>query len=123
MMSEWESAGILIFDEGEERQYTRLVRRMGVFNPIRSRHGLWPDGKEYKNIPIEHVVEDPSFRRSKNSYFIQLADFCGYAMLQRERPTTSEKRARYRLHEAFPMLDAICVKEANRKDPFGIIRA
>lgn len=29
-----DSRGVLIFDEGEERAYTRLVRNMGVYNPI-----------------------------------------------------------------------------------------
>lgn len=122
-MRDWDSTAILIFDEGESRQYTHLVRKLGVYNPIRSSHGVWPDGKEYRNIPIEHVIEDPNFRNSKQSYFIQMADFCGYAMLQKERPTKSAKRARLRLHEAFPLLGAICVKEANPHDPFGIVRA
>jgi hypothetical protein len=93
---------------------------MAVYNPIRSRFGVWEDGKEYKNMPTELIIEDPSFRRSSQSYFIQLADFCGYALLQRERPTAS--RMRYGIHEMFPTLEPICVKEANPYDPFGTIR-
>lgn len=121
-MQEWGSVAALFFDEGEERAYTKLIRRMGVYNPIRSQYGRWPGGNEYRNMPIEHVIEDPSFRRSKQSYFIQLADFCGYAMLQRERPTTNPRRARYGLHEVFETLAPICVMEAYRADPFGIVR-
>lgn len=122
-LEEWGGRGILVFDEGEELAYRKLVRKMGVFNPIPSARGGWPDGSQYRNLPIERVIEDPFFKMSRQSYFIQLADFCGYAMLQRERPTTSEKKARLRLHESFPLLEQICVKEANRRDPFGIIRA
>jgi hypothetical protein len=121
-MLEWHSTGVIFFDEGEERAYTKLVRRMGVYNPIRSQYGRWPDGNEFRNIPIEYVIEDPNFRRSKQSYFIQLADFCGYALLQRERPTANPKRMRYRLHEVFERLGPICVREAFRQDPFGIVR-
>src|SRR5688572_25559548 len=32
----WGSHGVLICDEGNESGYTRLIRRMGVFNPIPS---------------------------------------------------------------------------------------
>jgi hypothetical protein len=116
------SVAMLIFDEGEERVYTRLVRKMGVYNPIPSAFGMWPGGAQYRNIPIEHVIEDPSFRRSKQSYFIQLADFCGYALLQKERPTMCPKKRRFGLHDGFQILQPICVKEANPGDPFGIIR-
>jgi hypothetical protein len=121
-MKECQSKAVLIFDEGEERTYTRLVRKMGVFNPIKSMYRCWEDGNETKNIPIEHVIEDPTFRRSKQSYFIQLADFCGYSLLQKERPTTNLKKARLRLHECFDILRPICVREANQSDPFGIVR-
>jgi len=121
-MQESGSLAVLVFDEGEEREYTKLVRKMGVYNMIRSQFGRWPNGEEYRNIPIENVIEDPYFRRSKQSYFIQLADFCGYALLQKERPTANPKRQRYRLHESFVILDPICVKEANRNDPLGVIR-
>jgi hypothetical protein len=32
---------IVIADEGREREITRIMRKMGVFNPIPSRHGAW----------------------------------------------------------------------------------
>lgn len=119
-MQGWDSQAVLIFDEGEEKAYTGLVRKLGVYNPIPSKFGRWPDGSEYKNLPTEFIIEDPSFRRSKQSYFIQLADFCGYALLQKERPTPS--RMKYGIHEMFPLLESVCVKDANRADPFGTIR-
>jgi hypothetical protein len=119
-MQDWESRAILVFDEGEERAYTRLTRRMAVFNPIRSQYGRWPEGSEFRNIPTDLIIEDPNFRRSSQSFFIQLADFCGYALLQKERPTPG--RMRYNIHETFPVLRPICVTEANPQDEFGIIR-
>ena len=37
----WDSHGILLCDQGKEGDYTRLVRRMNVHNPIPSRFGVW----------------------------------------------------------------------------------
>ncbi len=120
-MKAWGSHALLICDEGKEADYTRLVRRMSVFNPIPSKFGVWRDtGKDYKNIPIDRILEDPFFKESDKSYFIQMADWCAYALLQRERPIPSRKR--YRLHQAFELLAPACVLAANPKDPLGIIR-
>ncbi len=117
----WDSYGILICDEGKEISYTRLVRKMHVFNPIPSRYGGWADtGKPYKNIPIDRIVEDPFFKESSQSYFIQLADFSAYALLRRENQLPSKNR--YGLHKAFDVLSCILVREATTHDPEGIIR-
>jgi hypothetical protein len=37
----WDSHGILLCDQGKEGDYTRLVRRMNIYNPIASRFGSW----------------------------------------------------------------------------------
>jgi len=83
-------------------------------------YGAWPDGKEYKNIPITNIIEDPVFRQSHRSYFIQLVDFCAYALLQKERPTESRKK--FGLDFAWTELVEILVFEANKKDDCGIVR-
>jgi hypothetical protein len=120
-MQEWDSRAILICDEGKEDAYTRMVRRMRVFNPIPSQFGVWTDtGAATKNIPIERVIEDPFFKKSQQSYFIQLADFCAYALLRRERPLPS--KTRYGLDQAFSLLSSILVRQASQRDSEGIIR-
>jgi len=117
----WVSHGVLICDEGKEAAYTRLARRMAVYNPIPSMFGVWPDtGRATRNIPIERIVEDPFFKRSSQSYFIQLVDFAAYALLRRERPT--KHTTRYGLHRAFDGLKPVLVREARPRDPDGIIR-
>ena len=117
----WDSHGLLISDEGKEIEYTRLVRRLAVFNPIPSQYSEWLDtGELTRNIPIERIVEDMFFKDSSQSYFIQLVDFAAYALLRRERPLPS--KTRYGLHTAFDILDPILVKEATKYDPQGIIR-
>jgi len=117
----WGSHGIVICDRGNELTYTRLMRRMGVFNPIPSSQGTWQDtGASWRNIPIERLVEDPFFKPADQSYFIQLCDFAAYALLRRERPL--ESKMRYSLHESFGRLHPILAREARPRDPEGIIR-
>jgi len=115
------SRAILICDTGKEAIYTRLARRMHVHNPIPSKFGIWQDtGSKAKNIPIDRIIEDPFFKKSDHSYFIQLVDFCAYALLRRERPIPSKNK--YGLDQAFQLLQPILVLEASKRDPEGIIR-
>ena len=116
----WGSQAVMIFDEGEEKANTALVRRMRVFNPISGMYGVWPDGKQYKNMPLVLIVEDPVYRQSHRSYFIQLADFCAYALLQKEKPTPS--RMPFGLQVAFHTLADVLVFDAHRADKYGIVR-
>ena len=116
-----DSRAILFCDEGKEAEYTRLVRRMGVYNPIPSQFGEWKgDGTATRNIPIDRIIEDPVFKRSDQSYFLQLADFAAYSLLRRERPVPS--KVKYGLDQAFGELADILVREASTRDPEGIIR-
>ncbi len=117
----WRSHAILICDEGKEAAYTRLVRRMYVYNPIPSQYGVWYDtGQSWKNVPLDRIIEDPFFKDSAQSYFVQLVDFAAYALLRREHPISS--KSRYGLDTAFDILSPILVREARRSDPEGIIR-
>jgi hypothetical protein len=112
---------LIICDQGKEAAYTRLRRRISRYNPIPSQFGVWLDtGETHKNIPIRNIIEDPFFKDSKNSYFIQLVDFCAYALLRRESPIDS--KSMYGIDSAFNHLDPVLMKEASKKDPEGIIR-
>jgi len=119
-MQAWDSHAILICDEGDESTYTRLSRRLSAFNYIPSRFGAWPDGTGARNIPTERILEDPVFKNSSKSFLVQLADFCAFAILQKERPLASRKK--YGLHRAYRLIREAFVLEANRADPDGIIR-
>ena len=112
------SHAFIIADEGQEAEYTRIIRKLSVHNPIPSRYGGWYGGPT-KNITLDYILDDPVFRDSGRSYFIQMADFCAYALLRRE--VQIESKNKYGLHTAFDLLEPICVKECNTKDPMGII--
>jgi hypothetical protein len=115
---------VLFCDEGKNEIYTRLCRRMGVFNYIPSMYGGWGGWSapqaSHRNIPIDRIIEDPVFKDSKRSYFVQLVDFCAYALLRREHQLPSKNA--YNLHRAFFALGPICVREASRSDEYGIVR-
>ncbi|MCS6918676.1 MAG: DUF3800 domain-containing protein [Fimbriimonadales bacterium] len=113
-LRKWESYAILVIDQGAEAEYLRLTRRIRTYNPSVQDTTLCADTR------IERILEDPFFKDSQHSYWIQMTDFCGYALLRYERPL--ESKMKYGLHEAFPLLEPIFVKEANPKDPYGIIR-
>jgi len=115
------SKAVLFCDEGNNRVYTQLRRRMGIFNQIPSRYGVWRDtGSSTKNIPIRNILEDPVFKDSKQSYFIQLVDFASYALLRQENQIAS--RNKYNIHIAFDQLNNLLVPEAFKGDKRGIIR-
>lgn len=114
---------ILICDQGQEVEFTRRLRKMRVHNPIPSNRGHWSrDGKKTKNIPTSQFLEDPFFRNSADSYFIQVVDFCAYALLRMERQLDSRTALGY--HTMYEELRPIVVTAANPNDPrkLGIIR-
>lgn len=120
-MQELNSTAVLVFDEGDHVAITKMVRKMRLFNYIPSKYGFWLDsGKTAKNIPLRLMIDDPFFRDSASSYFIQLADFIAYALMQKERPVASKQALG--LDTAFHLLEPICYKKAHPADQFGIIR-
>jgi len=120
-MQAWKSHAILFCDEGNEGTYTKLTRKLAVFNPVPSQFGRWGQtGQSYRNLPTDRIIEDPVFKKSDQSYFIQLVDFAAYSLLRRERPVHS--KSKYAIDKAFAGLGPILVRQATRNDPEGIIR-
>jgi hypothetical protein len=119
-MDTWGSHAVLVWDEGKDAEYRKLARRMHVYNPIPSQYGQWETGNFTKNIPLDRIVEDPFFKDSRLSYFIQLVDFCAYALLRKEIPVPS--KSKYGLDRSFGILDPILFRDASPKDPEGIVR-
>ena len=110
-------------DEGKDVELRKIARRSAIYNPVGSRYGAWEDGARAKNIPNARLIEDPIFRSSARSYFLQLADFVAYALLKQET-TLTPLAERYRLHESYERLKPIIVTKATSKDPrkLGIVR-
>jgi len=121
-LTRYRPRAIIIADEGRELELTRVLRKMSVYNPVPSRLGAWADGTRARNIPVERVIEDPVFKKSHQSYFIQLADAVAFALLKREVPPTPHVK-KYGLDRMFERcLAQVCVKRASPADPLGIVR-
>lgn len=121
--AEFDEHVLLFCDEGQEVEFTRRIRKMRIHNPIPSNRGVWTESDSMtRNIPVTRIVEDPIFKDSKDSYFIQLVDFCSYALLRMERPIPTRSILGY--DQMFSLLEPIVVKSANSRDPrnLGIIR-
>lgn len=121
-LNAYRSRALIFADQGREMEITRAFRKMNVFNPIPSQFGGWSDALKTKNIPVERVIEDPVFKESHQSYFIQLADCVAFSLLKREVvPTSSIKK--YGIHRMFEKnIGGVCFRLAAPKDPLGIVR-
>lgn len=117
-----QSHAIVIFDTGKERQVTKLARQLSVFNYIPSQFERWQDGSRTRNIVTDRIIEDPVFRDSRGSYFLQLVDFAAFALLKREVPPT-EFIARWGYEKTFSILEPVLCKAAHGRDPYGIVRS
>lgn len=110
---------ILICDKGQEIEFRRRMRKMRVHNPIPSNRGTWEKtGSVTKNIPTDQILEDPFFKDSEDSYFIQVVDFCAYALLRMERPIPSRTALGY--NTMYEELQPVVVTAANPNDPRGL---
>lgn len=121
-LNAYKARALIFADQGRENEITKALRKMHAFNPIPSQFGEWPGSLKTKNIPVERVIEDPVFKESHQSYFIQLADCVAFSLLKREvSPTPLVKK--YGIHRMFEKKVApVCFRAASPKDPLGIVR-
>ncbi len=115
------SHALVIFDKGKEQQITKLSRRLSVFNYIPSQFGSWPGGAKAKNIATDRIIEDPVFRESEDSYFLQLIDLVSFSLLKREVPP-SPFVLQWGYHRLFDRLRPVLCIAASPSDPCGIVR-
>ena len=108
--------GMLFPDHTDERKLTRPLRKMRHFNPAADRQS---HGTGHGNLAISKVIEDPSYRRSEHSYFIQAADLAAFLLYQRFAPSAymREKGG----GNYFGRLDSIVCKAVAKEGPQGVI--
>lgn len=109
--------GHLLPDHTDDKKLTGLLRKMFVYNPIPNQTQFGPG---YRDKAIRLIVEDPSFKESSESLFIQAVDLSAYLLSQHLSPNTymREKSG----HNYFKRLEPILCKKACLKDPMGIVR-
>lgn len=105
------SNGILFFDRANERQVNTHVRKL---------LGTGASGETIPGVRIGWVIEDPIFRISSDSMFIQSADVITYALKEKEFPQASRKK--FFADRIFQKkLSPVCFK-SKIADEDGIIR-
>lgn len=120
-LEDYKTEGLLILDEGKEGMLRKIARQMTAINWIPSKYGTWADGNKSKNLTLHRLIEDPLFKASHNSYFLQFADIVAFALLKREVPPTP-RVTKYGLHKMFDFLKPVLCLKACTSDPLGIVR-
>lgn len=109
--------GMIFPDNTDNKKLSQLLRKMHRYNPVTNQSSY---GSGYRNLTINTVLEDPNFRDSANSYFIQTVDLIAFLMYQKLSPSSyMRKKSGYNY---FDQLDPILCKVASSRDPQGIVR-
>jgi hypothetical protein len=109
--------GMIFPDHTDDLKLQRLLRRMRRLNPIPERIEY---GLGYRNLLVNNIIEDPSFRRSEHSYFILAADVVAYLLYQHIAPNGYMRKMSG--HNYFRRLENVLCRVASSSDPLGIVR-
>ena len=75
--------GIVLFDRANEKATTTHVRKL---------MSTGSSGQTIQGVRIERVIEDPIYRISTDSSFIQAADVVAYSLKEQEFPLAARKK-------------------------------
>jgi hypothetical protein len=106
-----ESNGILFFDRANEKHINTHVRKL---------LGTGASGETIPDVRIGWVIEDPIFRISSDSMFIQSADVVAYTLKEKEFPQAS--RQKHQAHKIFTRKLTSILFKSRVADEDGIIR-
>jgi hypothetical protein len=109
--------GIILCDHTDDKKLLQLLRRRRHYNPVPNRMGF---GTGYRNLPLQYIVEDPCFRDSRHSYFIQAVDLAAFVLYQKMSPSSYMKKKS--AHNYFNRLHPVLCRWASTTDPEGIVR-
>jgi Protein of unknown function (DUF3800) len=109
--------GMLICDDTDNKKLTALLRRMRVYNPVPHQQQF---GSGYRNLALQYLIEDPVFRDSRLSYFIQAADIGAFLLYQYNCPSSFMRKKGARNY--FRRLGPVLCRHAAPGDPDGVVR-
>ena len=109
--------GTLFPDHTDDKKLTALLRQMRYYNPVPHQESF---GAGYRDLRISRIIEDPNFRDSHHSYFIQAADTAAYLVYQNLAPNKYMREKSGTNY--YKMLEPILCKVASSSDPMGFVR-
>lgn len=108
-------SGIVIPDQSDTAKITALARRMRRYNPVPNQQS---DG--YRRLETINIIEDPHFKDSRKSLFIQAADVAAYSLCQMLTPCSYIRKKS--AHNYFKNLLPVLCTSASSSDPLGLVR-
>ena len=109
--------GLVIPDHTDDKKLKKLMRKLRRYNPIPNRREL---GHGYRDLPIKQIIEDPIFRDSEDSYFIQAADLAAYLCYQHFEPNSYMKKTGAHNYLKKRLKPVLCTV-ASSKNEYGIV--
>jgi len=109
--------GMIFCDHTDDKKLMLLLRQMRRYNPVP--HAAF-FGPGFRNLPLNYIIEDPSFRDSGHSYFIQAVDLAAYLLYQHLAPNAYIRKNAGQNY--FKRLRPILRLQASSSDPNGIVR-
>lgn len=109
--------GMIFPDDTDQVKLKRLLGRMRRYNPIPNQVQF---GAGYRDLPIDRIIEYPSFRDSAESLFVQVADLIAFLLYQEIAPSAYMRKTGGRSY--FGRLAPILLTRASSNDPRGIVR-
>ena len=103
--------GLLFFDRANEKHVSTHVRKLT---------GTGSSGSTIPGIRIGWVIEDPIFRNSAESIFVQSADVIAYTLKEKEFPTGSRKK--FQADKIFDSNLNLKIFKSSHSDEDGIAR-
>lgn len=105
-LKEQKSYGIVLFDRANEKIATTHIRKL---------MGTGATGQTVPGVRIGWVIEDPFYRVSSDSFFIQATDMIAYTLKEQEFPLSSRKK--HNADRIFKnLLSASCFKSSNSEE-------
>lgn len=109
--------GLILPDHTDDKKLTGLLRKMRRYNVVPSKGAL---GLGARNLTLTKVIEDPNFKDSDHSYFIQAADAAAFMLYQLHAPNSYIRKRGARNY--FLRLAPVLCRYAAPGDPQGVVR-
>jgi hypothetical protein len=109
--------GAIFCDHTQDKKLTNLLRQMRRFNPIPNQPVF---GAGARNLPLQFIIEDPVYRDSAHSYFVQAVDLAAFLLYQHLAPSAYMRKKGGKNY--FARLGPVLCRVASRTDPDGIVR-